>query len=141
MIPELIKQWEENKYKLEDYFRTTEQEKYSDSYESILKKIIELVITNKDEHTKYDATKITVVDHGEYQGTQIFLIPTDDYQPSIEDYLITHTYYGSCTGCDTLQSISYEDGLPTEEEVKEYMTLALHLVQKMKIISDTEDDD
>lgn len=139
MIQEVIKQWDENKHKLEEYFRTTKQEEYSGSYKSILQKIIQLVVTEKDEYNKYDATKITVVDDGHYQGTQIFLIPTDTYQPSVEDYLITHTYYGSCSGCDTLQSIcSYEDGLPTEEQVKEYMTLALHLVQKMKRITDVD---
>lgn len=133
MIPEVIKQWDENKHKLEEYFRTTKQEEYSGSYKSILQKIIELVVTEKDEYDSYNANNITTVDDGDYQGTQLFLIPTDSYQPSIEDYLITHTYYGSCSGCDTLQSIScYDDDLPTEEQVKEYMTLALHLVQKMK---------
>jgi len=136
MIPEVIKQWDENKHKLEEYFRTTRQEEYSGYYKLILQKIIELVVTKKDEYDSYDATNITVVDDGDYQGTQLFLIPTDSYQPSIEDYLITHTYYGSCSGCDTLQSISFgDDDLPTEEQVKEYMTLALHLVQKMKKIA------
>jgi hypothetical protein len=139
MIKEVIKQWDENKHKLEEYFRTTKQEEYSGSYKSILQKIIELVVTEKDDYNKYDATKITVVNDGDYQGTQIFLIPTDTYQPGIEDYLITHTYYGSCSGCDTLKAISsYEDDLPTDEQVKEYMTLALHLVQKMKRITDAD---
>ena len=139
MIQEVIKQWDENKHKLEEYFRTTKQEEYSGSYKAILQKVIELVVTEKDEYNKYDATKITVVDDGDYQGTQLFLIPTDTYIPSVEDYLITHTYYGSCSGCDTLQAISsYDDDLQTEEQVKEYMTLALHLVQKMKRIMDAD---
>lgn len=139
MIKSVVKQWEENKHKLEEYFKTTKQEEYSSSYETILQKIIELVVTKKDEYNKYDATKITVVDDGAYQGTQIFLIPTDTYQPSVEDYLLTDTYYGSCSGCDTLQSIcSYENGLPTEQQVKEYMTLALHLVQKMRYITSVD---
>ena len=93
MIKDVIKQWEENKHKLEEYFRTARQEEYSGSYKDILQKIIELVVTKKDDYNNYDASKITVVDDGDYQGTQIFLIPTDTYQPSIEDYLITHTYY------------------------------------------------
>ncbi len=62
MIQEVVKQWDENKHKLEDYFRTTKQEEYSGSYKSILQKVIELVVTEKDEYNKYDATKITVVD-------------------------------------------------------------------------------
>jgi hypothetical protein len=139
MIQSVVKQWEENKHKLEEYFKTTKQEEYSSSYKTILQKIIELVVTEKDEYNKYDATKITVVDDGDYQGTQIFLIPPDTYQPIVEDYLLTDTYYGSCSGCDTLQGIcSYEDDLPTEEQVIEYMTLALHLVQKMRYITSVD---
>lgn len=140
MIKKVIQQWEENKHKLEEYFRTARQEEYSGSYKQILQKIIELVVTKKDDYYNYDANKITVVDDGDYQGTQIFLIPTNTYQPSVEDYLITHTYYGSCSGCDTLRAInSYEDGVASESQVAEYMTLALHLVQKMKRITDSDE--
>jgi hypothetical protein len=139
MLQDVIKQWEENKHKLEDYFRTTKQDEY-DEYEKIVKKIVEIISTDGYNGCDYDATKITVVDNGSYQGTLIFLIPTDTYQPSIEDYLITHTYYGSCSGCDTLQGIiGYNWELPYEEQVKDYMTLALHLVQKMYRIKDTNE--
>ena len=62
----------------------------------------------------------------------------EENKHKLEDYLITHTYYGSCSGCDTLQGInSYSCELPTEEQVKDYMTLALHLVQRMHRIKDT----
>jgi hypothetical protein len=58
---------------------------------------------------------MTVIDDGDYQGTQIFIIPTDTYQPSVKDYVMTDTYYGSCSGCDTLQAISgYDYALPTD---------------------------
>lgn len=139
MLPDIIKQWEENKNKLEDYFRTTKQDQY-DEYEIIVKKIVEIILTDGYNGCDYDVSKVTVVDNGDYQGTQIFLIPTNTYQPDIEDYLITHTYYGSCSGCDTLQGINgYSYELPTEDQVKDYMTLALHLVQKMYRIKDTND--
>ena len=132
MIQELVKQWEENKYKLEEYFKTTNQEKYS-SYKQIVIKLFELCLIEADDYSGFDLNKMTVIDDGDYQGTQIFIIPTDTYQPGIGDYVLTHTYYGSCSGCDTLLSIrNGEDGLPTDEQVKEYMTLALHLVQKLK---------
>lgn len=140
MIPEVIQQWEANKHKLEEYFRTAKQSEYANSYKTILQKIIELVITGPSDWSKYDVSKITEVDDGDYQGTLIFLIPTDVYQPGIGDYLVTHTYYGSCSGCDTLQSICmYSDGIANEEQVKEYMTLALHLVQKMTKITDNSE--
>ena len=139
MIQEIIKRWEENKYKLEEYFSTTKQEKFA-SYEAIVQKIFELVInSDEDSYERFNINKMTVIDDGDYQGTQIFIIPKDTYQPNIDDYLITHTYYGSCSGCDVLEGIrNYDDDLPTEQQVKEYMVLALHLVQKMKRITDDE---
>ena len=139
MIQEIIKRWEENKYKLEEYFSTTKQEKFA-SYEAIVQKIFELVInSDEDSYERFNINKMTVIDDGNYQGTQIFIIPKDTYQPNIDDYLITHTYYGSCSGCDVIEGIrNYSSGLPTEQQVKEYMILALHLVQKMKRITDDE---
>jgi hypothetical protein len=134
MITELVKQWEENKHKLAEYFKTTKQDEY-DSYETIVKKVFEICIPKATDCDGWDLEKMTVIDHGEYQGTQIFIIPTDTYQPDVEDYVMTDTYYGSCSGCDTLQAIndySGFDDLPTDGQVKEYMTLALHLVQKIK---------
>ena len=137
MIQEIIKRWDKNKYKLEEYFSTTKQEEFA-SYETIIQKIFELVINSDEEsYERFNINKMTVIDDGNYQGTQIFIIPKDTYQPNIDDYLITHTYYGSCSGCDVLESIrNYSSGLPTEQQVKEYMILALHLVQKMKRITD-----
>jgi len=140
MIPEIIEKWELNKKLLENYFFTTPQSEYGD-YKDIVKVLFKIVLVgtpNKwNGFDNYDTEKITVVDDGDYQGTQIFLIPKETYQPNVEDYIITNTYYGSCSGCDTLQGISnYDDGLPNEEQVSEYMTLALHLVQKMKYLTE-----
>ena len=132
MISSIIEQWENNKSKLENYFRTTDQYEYC-GYKQIVEKLFELCITNADEHYGFNIERMTVIDDGDYQGTKLFIIPKDTYQPSVDDYITTHTYYGSCSGCDTLQSIcGYDYGLPTEEQVKLYMTLALHLVQKLK---------
>ena len=134
MVQEIINRWEENKHKLEYYFRKTRQSEYDD-YGKILDKIFELVINdeNEYEHKKFDIDKRTTIDDGEYQGTVIFIIPKKTYQPGVEDYIITDTYYGSCSGCDTLLSISeYNEGIPNDDQLKQYMTLALHLVQKMR---------
>jgi|SRR5690625_2162166 len=141
MIQEIVKQWDENKHVLENYFRTTKQKKYSESYEQIVEKLFELVLTKADEYGNgFNTNRITVIDDGDYQGTQIFIIPRDTYQPEARDYVVTDTYYGSCSGCDLLQSIhNYDSGLPNEQQVKEYMTLALHLVQKMRWLAESEE--
>jgi len=133
MIKAIIQKWEENKSNLEEYFRNTEQDEYGD-YETIVKKIFELVINyDHNAYENFAVDKMTVIDNGDYQGTQIFIIPKDTYQPDADDYIVTHTYYGSCSGCDTLQDIgNCSDEKPNDEQVSEYMTLALHLVQKMK---------
>ena len=139
MITEIIKKWEENKLKLEEYFKTTKQKEYT-NYKTIVQKIFELIInTSEDNYENFAIGKMTVIDDGDYQGTQIFIVPKDTYQPSAKDYIVTDTYYGSCAGCDTLQAIlSYDDELPSESQVKEYMTLALHIVQKMHWLSSGE---
>ncbi len=138
MIKEIIEKWESNKSKLESYFATNKQEEYSSSYEKILKKVFEIVInTESESYLNFAIDKMTIVDDGHYQGTQIFLIPKETYQPSASDYLVTDTSYGSCSGCDTLQCISgYSDDFPTPEQVKDYMMLSLHLIQKLKWLSE-----
>lgn len=132
MITEIVKQWEDNKHKLEEYFKTTSQSEYG-SYRKIVIKIFELCLAENDEHDGFNIERMTVIDDGHYQGTQIFIVPKNTYQPYVSDYIMTNTYYGSCSGCDTLQGIcGYSDELPDEDQVKNYMLLALHLVQKLK---------
>ena len=133
MEKEFIRQWDANKHKLEEYFKNTPLEEYRD-YEDIVRKIFELCI-----NSGFNTEKMTVIDDGDYQGTQIFIIPVDTYQPSVSDYVMTHNYYGSCSGCDTLMGIhDYRDGLPSDEQVKKFMSLALHLVQKLKWLVNNE---
>lgn len=134
MIKEFVEKWDKYKGNLENYFRNTEQKEYQD-YKDIVKALFENVINQgeTDYWNKFNIEKMTLIDDGDYQGTQIFIIPLDTYQPNVEDYVVTNTYYGSCSGCDTLQGISYyEQGLPSENQVKAYMKLSLHLLQKCK---------
>jgi|SRR5699024_4237668 len=143
MIPELIKQWDENKYKLEDYFRNTPQSKYKD-YENIVRKIFELCITKAacDGDEVFNLEKMTVINDGSYSGCEIYIIPIDGFSPNLSEYVVTNTYYGSCSGCDTLLGISkYDSGIPNEKQVKKYMTVALHLVQKLKWLFEEEEEE
>lgn len=75
---------------------------------------------------------IIVVDNGDYQGTLLFLIPRDTYQPSEDEYLMTYVGYGSCSGCDTLQAIQEcGENIPTPEQLKDFMSLCKDLVTNM----------
>ncbi len=138
MIPELIQQWEENKEKLREYFKSHKQDLYSD-YEEIVKLCFTIacpLFNPNDTYSSldnFDIGKMTVIDNGDYQGTQLFIIPRETYQPCFSDYIITHNEYGSCSGCDILQAIAgYDYGLPTDSQVEDYMTLCLHIIQRAK---------
>lgn len=125
MDNKIIEKWENRKNKLKEWF---EENETPSSYKEIFEKIIELIIT-EDERNKFNLEKIRVIDDGDYQGTQIFIAFLDIYQPSVEEYIMTSVYYGSCSGCDTLQSICYSRD---EDRVNDLMTLSLHMIQKMK---------
>ena len=141
MIREFCLAWEKNKGKLEEYIRSTPQSKYSE-YKDLVKLIFDLVI-NPEEKITYDTENITVIDDGDYQGTLIFVLYKDVYQPSVSDYVYTSVDYGSCSGCDTLQGIldygSWEY-FSTDQQVRDYMTLCLHLLEGCTPMSQCADD-
>lgn len=137
MIKEYIEKFRTNKHLLREYFASTDQNEYGD-YLAILKKIIEICIYEKYTDDEFDTDRITEIDDGDYSGTLLYLIPRDMYEPAEYDYLTTWVDYGSCCVCDTLQAIQSRSSnykspwLPTEKQVDEYMTLALHMVEHME---------
>lgn len=138
MDKKIISLWNKNKCKLKEYFTTTNQSEY-DNYLKLVELIVAKILNNEDncDDSNYDIDNITMIDDGDWQGTKIFLIPKKTYQPSVYEYLVTYVCYGSCCGCDTLQSIhEYEKGLPNEDQIDDYMTLCLHLIQRMKPLYD-----
>lgn len=143
MIKEFCLAWEKNKSELEEYFKTTRQGQYC-SYGDLVKLIFDKVINPgfSADYYRYNTDEIVEIDDGSYQGTLIFILHRDTYQPGVCDYVYTNTYYGSCSACDTLLGISrYDCDLPDEEQVQDYMSLCLHLLQNCKILgySDKEE--
>jgi len=100
-------------------------------YEELVKRVVAVVGEgNEYEEDLPDVDRITVIDHGNYQGTLLFIVGAKGYQPST--YWAIYVSYGSCTGCDTFEAIKgYDDEAPTEEQVRDYWTLMLHMVQAM----------
>lgn len=106
------------------------------SYGAIVKAVV-AAIASDDDYGSPDVDRITPIDHGDYQGTLLFIVGAKGYQPST--YWSMKVSYGSCSGCDTLQAIgedgTYDDGgnkVVSDKQLDELMTLALHLVQGMK---------
>ena len=129
MLKIVIEKWWKNKSKLENAYRT-KLGWNSCSYRDIVKETIDVILN--DENNEWDIGHITEIDNGDYQGTYLYLIPENTYQPSASEYLMTYVYYGSCSGCDTLLAIQeWGEGLLKEKQIKEFMTLSLHLLENM----------
>lgn len=139
MIKDFNYDWELSKDELKEYIKHHKLNEYADNYESLVKTLFKYVINaeNTNDYERYDIDDMKVIDDGSYQGTQIFILHKDTYQPSITDYVYTSNYYGSCSGCDTLLWITGYclDDLPNNDQVNDLMSLFLHLLQnceKMK---------
>ena len=147
MIKEFVQAWDKNNKDLLDLF----QKENPTSYQDIVEKLVTVVINpflKDNSNIDYpmseglDISSMTVIDDGDYQGTTIYIIPYETYQPSVSDYVMTNNYYGSCSGCDTFQSIELWDDEATQEEIenagKEFHTLALHLLQSFKVLGNND---
>ena len=102
-------------------------------YVDLLRLVVKHVLNNNNAGIKWSPDKITQIDNGDYQGTLLFLIPQDTYQPGEYEYLMTYVGYGSCSGCDTLLGIQdWKSNIPpTEQQLKDYMSLCRDLVVRM----------
>lgn len=130
MIQQFVDRFMQAKPWLEQEFKKAHPE----DYKEIVKLVIE-AIRDPDGYDQPSTERIHLIDDGDYQGILLFVIGADGYQP--RDYWYVKVGYGSCSGCDTLESIrNYSDNPPSDSEVADYMTLALHVVQAIKKMGD-----
>ena len=122
----IVSRWEANKAAVRAAFADAPPEDYA----AIVKAVIRAINPDYD-YSLPDPNRVHQIDGGDYQGTLVFVIGGTGYQPS--DYWYVRVGYGSCSGCDTLEGIRcYGSDAPTDDEVDQYMTLALHIVQGIK---------
>lgn len=135
MIKDFVMAWDANKDKLCEYIASHKQDEY-DSYEKIVRMLFEVVINPymiAHDEKPFDVEHLHEIDDGRYQGTLLYMIPHVVFQPSHWEYVGTYVDYGSCSGCDTLLGIScYGDDLPDSDQVKGYVELCLHILQRCK---------
>lgn len=134
MLKYCLKKWDENKGVLEQELRTNPT--LNDcAYIDLVKLVVKYILNSNVKpysEALWDIEHITEIDNGNYQGTLLFLIPQDTYQPAEHEYLMTFVAYGSCSGCDTLQAIQgWGDKLLTEYQVKDFMQLCKDLITNM----------
>ena len=143
MIKKFVEQWDKYKDDLRAEIATrTDHTEWS--YQDLFTLLCKVVINGGDipSYQKLDTFNITKIDYGDYQGTIIFIIPLDTYQPSSYDTFYTVVEYGSCSGCDTLQSIQangdYGETVPNATQVNDYMELCLHMLQRFHAFEENE---
>ena len=135
MIKIIRDAWAKNHKDLEEVLRNIEDLNVID-YEWLVKTTFETVYNKYVAdvfHDELDCNRMTVIDDGSYQGTVLFLVPFNMLSPGPDDYLMTHVYYGSCSGCDTLERILIMDiydfekedytEAPNEEQVQDLLAL------------------
>jgi hypothetical protein len=127
-----------NKFdKIRDQLKAKFSEEHPSNYEGIFRTLITELVG--EEEYSYgaewpDPDRIHTIDEGDYQGTMLFVVAAQGYQPST--YFACTVSYGSCSGCDTFEALrEYGNEKPTEDQVEGYFTLALHMLQEMVEIS------
>lgn len=132
MLKYCYEKWNKNKDKLEAALRKTDISRVE--YRDLLVLTVENILNDEDDYVgpTWSTKEITEIDDGSYQGTLLYLIPEDTYQPSEYEYLMTYIGYGSCSGCDLLQSIqpdSFEE--IEDDDIAEFMALCKDFITNM----------
>lgn len=140
MIEAFTKRWFERNHMVREEFEKALPQDYTD----IVKAVVTM-LHDEDERGSIDPMRIHEINDGAYQGTLVYVIGAAGYQPST--YWYVKVYYGSCSGCDTLQAILEGHWRCDTDEKKrawktdvidQLMTLALHIVQGLKKMGDDE---
>lgn len=132
MIKTFVDRFQNHRAEIEEKLKV----KHPEDYAALVKIVVEVI--GGDYNDGPDPERIHAINDGDYQGTLVFVIAEKGYQPT--DYWYVRVSYGSCSGCDTLEAIrSYLDGPPTEKQIKDYMTLVLHIVQGIKKMDEVLD--
>lgn len=128
MLKIIIEQWDKNKDILKEELKNINLNDID--YKTLVKMAFQYVYNTNNEDNSVDIERINQIDDGDYQGTLLYTIPFDTYQPAEYQYLMTYIDYGSCSGCDTLLSIIGTDkGIPSEEQLKDLMILCKDILQ------------
>ena len=137
MIKKYVERWDNKSIFLREFYELTLRDTVQ-SYDDIVRNLFQIVINDVDGFVRdtFSTDKMTVIDDGDYQGALIYVVPNNAYQPRLDDYVFIEVFYGSCSGCDTLQQIKelndYESEHFTERQVDDLMSLSLNIIQSIK---------
>jgi len=134
MIEAFTKAWFANLHTMREKFAA----KHPEDYKEVVRAVVEMLSDAITGHDKPDPKRIHEIDDGNYHGTLVYVIGATGYQPY--SYWYVKVSYGSCSGCDTIEAIRCDSvgEKPTETQIGEYMTLALHIVQGFREMGDSD---
>ena len=128
MITQLVNRFMEHKAKVRAVFAKAPPTRYKD----IVNAVVGALAVEDWGNAWPDVSRVTEIDYGDSRGTLVYVIGSNEYA------LSTHWYvtvcYGSCSGCDTLKAIRWCGEPVTDNMLDDYMTLALHIVQGIKVM-------
>ncbi len=126
MIEEFTRKWFAKMHDMRAKFEVAHPE----DYKAVVRAVVEMLGEDAD-YDVPDPDRVHEINDGSYQGTLVYVIGAKGYQPS--RYWYVRVFYGSCSGCDTLEAIrGWSDETPSKAEVDKYMTLALHVIQGLQ---------
>lgn len=108
--------------------------KRPENYDALVTRVIAAMKSGA--YSEPDLERITIIDHGDYQGTRLYIIGASGYQPST--YWSIFVDYGSCSGCDSFEANrGYGDEIE-DKEVNGNWAMMLHMAQQMKVIGEED---
>lgn len=119
MLKYCLKKWDANNGKLRDALANhpnLNDVEYIDLFKMVVHYILndggfDVCDDRRFQLGKWSENFITQIDNGDYQGTLLFLVARDTYQPDEDEYLMTYVGYGSCSGCDALEAAKACDSM------------------------------
>lgn len=99
---------------------------FSGSYENLVRLVVRFL---SEYGADVDPLRVTEVDYGDYQGTQVYVIGAAGYQP--QQHFVVAVSYGSCSACDSLYG-ALEEAEP--DRTTSLFALATHIIQGIKEI-------
>ena len=137
MEKDFVDSWERHKGELKAYLETCRQKELG-SCQALVKLLFRVVINPDLKHAPYDTEKMVVIDDGDYQGAELYILHRSTYQlcGGLCVYLCVLRklqllrYSSGIRSQGTLWP--NEDRAPSPEQVTSYMQLLLHLLQRIK---------
>ncbi len=126
MITKFVDNFMKGKGELRKVFEKAHPKEYVDIVEAVIE-----VISDGDCSDPDPATIQAIKNGDDYQGSTLFVI--NDDMCTVEKYWCVAISYGSCSTCDIIERIrEFPDDKPNVQQVDDYITLCLHIVQNIK---------